>query len=115
MGGWIKSAGTLWLGLPKSQFCIMLDAIFMFHQGSNGTRPASESHRRIYWNNLPRAVRNYITLQHVPAWKKPYPDTNLPWVDWIKVTGSQAVKAGFGRPCTADTKVNIFGGSHSDG
>ena len=28
---------------------------------------------------------------------------------------AEAVAAGFGRPCAPGTKVNIFGGSHSDG
>jgi hypothetical protein len=111
----IRSSGTLWLGLPKSRFCIMPDTIFMFHQGDNGGLPALQRTRQRYWNGLPRAVRNYIRRQNVESWKQPDPDTNLPLIDWIKVSGREAVAAGFGRACTSGTKVNIFGGSHSDG
>ena len=115
MAGWIRSSGTLWLGLPKNRFCIMPDAIFKFHQGSNGGSLAPRAQRMRYWNSLPRAVRNYIRRQTVESWKQPDPETNLPWNDWIKVTGAEAVRAGFGRPCAPGTKVNIYGGSHSDG
>jgi len=115
MAGWIRSSGTLWLGLPKGRFCIMPDAIFMFHQGDTGGRPALERDRQRYWNGLPRTVRDHIRRQKVESWKKPDPETNLPWIDWIKVTGTEAIAAGFGRPCAPGTKVNIFGGSHSDG
>lgn len=115
MAGWIRSSGTLWLGLPKHRFCIMPDAIFLFHQGDTGGRPALERDRQRYWNGLPRVVRDWIRRQPVESWKQPDPETNLPWIDWIKVSGAEAVAAGFGRPCAPGTKVNIFGGSHSDG
>ena len=97
--GWIKSSGTLWLSLPKSQFCIKPEAIFLFHQGSNGREPASIEEQNRYWRRLPARVRNYIVQQKVENWKKPDPRTNLPWIDWIRVSGSEAVRAGFGRAC----------------
>jgi hypothetical protein len=114
MAGWIMSSGTLWLGLPKSRFCIMPDAIFMFHQGGNRGRMAPLQDRLTYWNGLPKQVRNFILSQKVPAWKHPDPDSNLPWIDWIRVPGSQAIAAGFGRACDPGIKPNLFGGSHSD-
>jgi hypothetical protein len=63
---------------------------------------------------LPKEVQNTLLKQKVPAWKKPDPDTNLPWIDYIRIDGETAIKEGWAKRCPdyviTSTLERLFGG-----
>ena len=116
------SSATLWLSYPSSKLCIDPSAEFWFHQvnviSNFGSQRKSSAGTKAYFNSLPQKVRAYIKTQHVPAWKQPDPETNLPWVDWIRVSGAKAIELGWARACPKEYLPSgfkrFFGGSVND-
>lgn len=116
------SAGTLWLRFPQERLCIDPNANFYFHQpftkSNFGNDTPSKYHTQRYFNMLPEPVRNTILKQKVPAWKKPDPDTNLPWIDYIRISGKQAIADGWAQKCPDYVIPNfwerLFGGYDRD-
>lgn len=112
------SAGTLWLRYPKERLCIDPKADFYFHQPhvkSNFGRPLpNKYHTDKFFKMLPKEVQNTLLKQKVPAWKKPDPDTNLPWIDYIRIDGETAIKEGWAKRCPdyviTSTLERLFGG-----